>query len=238
MPSTSYYVRRGQKQFGPFDTPQLKKLAAAGKITRDDAISADRSKWTPAGNVKGLFPPAELLVDAKPHAIPTIVKHQPPAVPDPAPPATVYVQAPAPQAPQPAAQPAPVMQQTTNVVVHAQRPGNTCATLAGGLGVVALLLAFVPGLGLLLVVPLASLALLLALFGFILAFGRGGRGLIGSIGGGLLAMIAIPVAMLSTVAGVGAGLEAIDQSIQAQQQSEQAGAVDGAQQPAELEPQP
>ena len=181
--ASTYFVRRGQKQFGPFGTAKLKQLAADGKVTRDDAVSTDKTKWTPAGNVRGLFPPAELIVDERPHAIPTVVAHQPPAeAPAPQPPATVYVQAPAPQVAQPVAQP-PAMHQTTNVVVNAAPAGNTCAALAAGLGVVALLLAFVPGLGLLLVVPLAGLALLLALFGFILALGRGGRGLIGSIGG-------------------------------------------------------
>jgi len=85
MPST-YYVRRGGKQFGPFEPKQLKQLAAAGKLTRDDSVSADRAKWTPAGNVKGLFPPAELLVRETPQAIPTVVKSESPLTAQVAPP--------------------------------------------------------------------------------------------------------------------------------------------------------
>lgn len=59
--SATLYVRIRGKVHGPFETDKLKRLAAAGKISRDDELSRDQQKWTLAGNVKGLFPAAELL---------------------------------------------------------------------------------------------------------------------------------------------------------------------------------
>ena len=137
--STRFYARISGKVYGPLDGAKLKRLAAAGKLTRDDAISKDgKTAWTPAGNVRGLFPPAELLpaVDQRPRPIETVIPREPsevaPAVPPPIPapagqPAVVFVQA-------PAAPPAQQIIQQTTVVVNATKRGNTCATLAAGLG--------------------------------------------------------------------------------------------------------
>ena len=231
MPA-AFYARIVNKVYGPLESDKLKSLVAAGKLTRDDFVSKDgKTGWTPAGNVKGLFPPAELMAAEKPQAIRTIVRPEStavgqPAIPRavPAPvqqPAVVYVQAPA----APAA-PAPQQIVQTTVIVNTAKQGNTCATLAAGLGVLSLIAAFVPFLGLI-VVPAAGLTLLLALFGFIIALGRGGTGIVGSLGGGLLAIIAIPLALASTFAGSVAAVQAVgDARQQAIQAAEQAARVE------------
>ena len=74
-----YYVKKAGKQYGPFGADQLKKLAVAGKLSRDDSVSKDANHWVPAGNVKGLFPPAELVIppETKPAPIPTVVREAP-----------------------------------------------------------------------------------------------------------------------------------------------------------------
>jgi hypothetical protein len=236
-----FFARIANKVHGPFDGEKLKKLAAAGKLTRDDAISKDgKTGWTLAGNVKGLFPPAELLVADPPRPIETVIRREPaalaraghpPAIPIPqaipapaAQPTIVYMQA--------TAGPAPQQNVQTTVIVHAARPHNTCATLAAGLGLLSLIAAFVPVLGLI-VLPAAGLTLLLALFGLILALTRGGTGLIGSLGGGLLAVIAIPVAMFSTAAGVGGAIQAVEQARQQARQAVEQEAPAAEPQPAE-----
>ena len=62
---TAFYARIANKVYGPFDADKLKKLAAAGKLSRDDAISKDgKTDWKSAGNVKGLFPPGNLPAPA------------------------------------------------------------------------------------------------------------------------------------------------------------------------------
>ena len=78
--ATSYYVRTGTKKYGPLSGSMLKKLAAEGKISRDDTLSADGvTKWVKAGGVKGLFPPAELIVGPEPaHAVIQRVPPPPP----------------------------------------------------------------------------------------------------------------------------------------------------------------
>jgi len=76
------YVRIAGKVHGPFDGDKLKRLAAAGKISRDDELSRDQQKWTPAGNVKGLFPPGELM-PAPPKQTPIQVITRPPIAPPP-----------------------------------------------------------------------------------------------------------------------------------------------------------
>jgi hypothetical protein len=81
MPA-AFYARIANKVYGPFDSEKLKNLAVAGKLTRDDFLSKDgKTGWTLAGNVKGLFPPAELLLPGPPQAIQTVVRQGPPAIP-------------------------------------------------------------------------------------------------------------------------------------------------------------
>jgi hypothetical protein len=60
------------KVHGPFSADRLKQLAAAGKISAGDELSRDQLKWTPAANVKGLFPPTPLAMAAPPPSSPTI----------------------------------------------------------------------------------------------------------------------------------------------------------------------
>lgn len=69
----SYFVKIADKKYGPFDAEKLKGLASAGRISRHDSISKDQATWVPAGNVKGLFPPAELVVPPETIAAPIAV---------------------------------------------------------------------------------------------------------------------------------------------------------------------
>lgn len=51
-----WYIKRNGKQAGPFESAQLKQLAADGKIKPDDQIRReDQETWHKAGAVKGLL---------------------------------------------------------------------------------------------------------------------------------------------------------------------------------------
>jgi|GEM_PF-5377879 len=51
-----WYIRRNDKQSGPFESAQLKQLAADGKIKPNDQIRRDdQESWHKAESVKGLF---------------------------------------------------------------------------------------------------------------------------------------------------------------------------------------
>lgn len=54
--ATGFYVKRGEKEQGPFSSKDLKNFAAAGKLKKTDKIRKDNSqKYYPAESVKGLF---------------------------------------------------------------------------------------------------------------------------------------------------------------------------------------
>jgi hypothetical protein len=54
--ATGFYVKRGDKEQGPFSSEDLKKFAASGKIKKTDKIRKENSeKYYPAESVKGLF---------------------------------------------------------------------------------------------------------------------------------------------------------------------------------------
>lgn len=215
--ASNFYIRVGAKVHGPVDTAKLKKLAAEGRITRDAELSYDgQTKWTKAGSVKGLFPSAELIVDEPSAAIRTVVRHQPPpaavpVAPAPAQPTIVVMQAPA--APQ------QVIQQTT-VVVNTGATGNTCAMIAAVFGLLALAFCWIPLVGLL-TIPVALLAILLAGIGLLIALFRKGAGLIASVGGGLVAVAAIVVSLVSTSAAAKATVDAVDNAREAAAASQQ-----------------
>lgn len=66
-----WFVRRGDKEHGPFTSKQLRSMAASGKITVDDLLrKGDSPKWIKAGSVKGLF--AAVPQEAKPATSPPI----------------------------------------------------------------------------------------------------------------------------------------------------------------------
>jgi len=93
-------VRRSQGEVhGPFSAAQLKKLAAAGKITPETHVRlGNEGKWTPGKRVKGLFESRELTPAAKPAAHAVAAKpanvpavREPPAPPVVAPPSNSSV---------------------------------------------------------------------------------------------------------------------------------------------------
>ncbi|MCA9102350.1 MAG: DUF4339 domain-containing protein [Planctomycetales bacterium] len=60
-----WFVQTSKRQFGPFDTDKLRRLAAAGKIKPTHRISKNPDgPWNLAGNVKGLFPSADVAAAA------------------------------------------------------------------------------------------------------------------------------------------------------------------------------
>lgn len=194
--SASLYVRIRGKVHGPFDAEKLKRLAAGGKITRDDEVSRDQLKWVPAANVKGLFPPAELVIEREP--IPTIVPPiaaPAPLQPPPVQPQMAYVQAPAPSVSQ-------------SVVVNVNQYGNTCAMIAAGMSLLALAFCWLPFLGLL-TIPLAAIAIILAGVGFVISLTRKGKGVVASIAAGIVGSIAIIVSIISTGAAIETGNQAL-----------------------------
>lgn len=63
-----YYFRSGPNEFGPLTTSQLKKLAAAGRLSDQDEVRKGRSgEWVLAGTVAGVFEspprPQELAIN-------------------------------------------------------------------------------------------------------------------------------------------------------------------------------
>lgn len=51
-----WFIRRGEKEHGPFTSKQLRAMAVSGKIKTDDLLrKGDSSNWIKAGSVKGLF---------------------------------------------------------------------------------------------------------------------------------------------------------------------------------------
>lgn len=201
--SATYYVRIAGKVYGAFEAGKLKNLAAGGKLARDHEISRDRVKWVSAGKVKGLFPPATLIVERPSRTVPVeaIVASSPP-VPQPEFPrelpgaglaraardALSYAPAAAP--PWPAIRRLPVG--------GVWPRGNGYALVAALVGFVALAgwwMAQFPAPA----IPLALLGMVLAGFGLLVARYRGGAGLLASLGGGIVLAVAVGVGM--TVSG-------------------------------------
>jgi hypothetical protein len=61
--ASQWIVKRGEKEQGPFTSPQLRQLASSGKLRTTDRIRKEGcDKFVPADKVKGLFdtPPAKL----------------------------------------------------------------------------------------------------------------------------------------------------------------------------------
>jgi hypothetical protein len=54
--AADWFVRQGEKTFGPFDAAKLKQLASAGKINAATEVSQSSSgPWAAAGRIRGLF---------------------------------------------------------------------------------------------------------------------------------------------------------------------------------------
>ena len=51
-----WYVRRGDKVLGPYDTAQIKSFASAGKLKHSDELRKEpEDVWVPADSIAGLF---------------------------------------------------------------------------------------------------------------------------------------------------------------------------------------
>lgn len=69
----NYWLKHNSNSLaeGPYNASQLKAMAAVGQISKEALISNDREKWTPATQVKGLFPsPAAPVPTIPPAPIP------------------------------------------------------------------------------------------------------------------------------------------------------------------------
>ena len=52
-----WYIKKGEKHYGPYSSRELKNLAHSGKIEPSDEVQTGRmGQWVPAEKVKGLFP--------------------------------------------------------------------------------------------------------------------------------------------------------------------------------------
>ena len=52
-----WYYARDDEQFGPISGAELRSLAAAGELTRDNLVWREgMSEWSAAGKMRGLFP--------------------------------------------------------------------------------------------------------------------------------------------------------------------------------------
>ena len=59
--SAGWIIKRNNKENGPFSAQQLKKLAATGKLKREDLIRKEPGgKFMRAQSLKGLFPEEDL----------------------------------------------------------------------------------------------------------------------------------------------------------------------------------
>lgn len=65
MPDPKWFYARGEERFGPVTSQKLKALAAAGKLQPADLIwKEDMHDWSPASQLRGLFPPESSTGDA------------------------------------------------------------------------------------------------------------------------------------------------------------------------------
>lgn len=76
-----WYVKRGEKHYGPFTSAQLKKLAGEGKVspTTEVRLGAEGT-WTQASRVKGLFGAPQTSSSSASLSAPTIPPVAPPPV--------------------------------------------------------------------------------------------------------------------------------------------------------------
>ncbi|HEX5244543.1 MAG TPA: DUF4328 domain-containing protein [Tepidisphaeraceae bacterium] len=123
----NYWLKQNSNSLaeGPYSASQLKAMAAAGHILPAAMISIDREKWTPATQVKGLFPSPTAPA---PIPAPTI----PPPPPDVAPPPAPALDAYDVQEPQPPPVPPPG---TFNAGVPGQTINPVQLAYAGSYGV-------------------------------------------------------------------------------------------------------
>lgn len=54
-PSSEWYVKILENEFGPYTSAQLRQWAADGRINPSDRVRKGKSDWTLASSVKGLF---------------------------------------------------------------------------------------------------------------------------------------------------------------------------------------
>lgn len=52
--AAKYWIRSGGRESGPFDSAQVRQLAAQGRLARTDSVSADRVRWIAAESISGL----------------------------------------------------------------------------------------------------------------------------------------------------------------------------------------
>jgi hypothetical protein len=84
MSDPVWYYARGESEQGPISTAQIKALAAAGALKRDDLVWKEgMENWLPAGEVNELYPAAEPKKNSKEKATPTPETSAPAAGPRP-----------------------------------------------------------------------------------------------------------------------------------------------------------
>lgn len=56
---SKYFVRSGGRERGPFSSSELRSMIAAGQVSRDSEVSADRVAWRNAAALKGVTWPSQ-----------------------------------------------------------------------------------------------------------------------------------------------------------------------------------
>jgi hypothetical protein len=65
--ANEWYYTKGEERIGPISSDQLKSLATSGELNPDDLIWKDgREEWTPASQLRGLFPESSPLTVSSP----------------------------------------------------------------------------------------------------------------------------------------------------------------------------
>jgi len=135
--SQEWWVRHGDKKYGPYDAAKLKRLVQAGKIRPDMAVrKGAEGPWTPASRVRGLFPESvdsvsvgvdsAMPLPTQPRTLPSRPRSPKPMVSSPSPSV----------GPRPVARRPGVPSQPVATVIPIEEEAAPCASVVEGMPVV------------------------------------------------------------------------------------------------------
>ncbi len=205
--ANEWYVRIGEKEYGPFASAKLKQLADAGKISPETLVRLGTDgKWVPASKVKGLFESAPTQPSA---SLPPPDAPQPAIAPSPPPPPIVPPILTASIVEPPRS--APSQSVAVQVNVSQSRAAHSLGIASLVLGILGLLTFCLPFIA----IPLTALGLALGIGGLFLAFARRGSGIGFSIAGSAVcALVLLPCVLFTFAVGtaISEGAKAIDEA--------------------------
>ena len=222
--SNEWYLRVGDKTYGPASLEKLKHYIQKGQLTPTTLVRSEREgQWQPAGNFAELFepppqappPPRQVAPPPRPAAPPVVVRpapSPPPQVPEVIISAPPLVQSASPGAPLLAAAPNVAVQ----VNVSQSKAAHSLGIGAIVLGIVGLLTVCVPFVSL----PLSGLGFLLGAFGVGMAIVRKGTGVGFSIAGAAISGVIFLPSLLFWTMFAGAVKSASDEVAKHAEQAE------------------